>query len=88
MPAHTLVVQSTCKNAFLLPPHLCARRSVLPMSIWKSSWDSLAECKAGERSTSKAKDSILWKMDTILQWKKTCKWKRWAHNNHNDIESV
>lgn len=55
-------------SLILFPPaYLCARRGILPMSIWKSSWDSLAELRAGERSASRAKDSILWKMDTILQ---------------------
>ncbi|TNN64802.1 hypothetical protein EYF80_024997 [Liparis tanakae] len=42
------------------------KKGILLMSMWKSSWDSLAEFRAGERSTSRAKDSILWKMDTIL----------------------
>lgn len=51
----------------IYPPHLCARRGMLQMSIWKSSWESFEEFRAGERSTSRAKDSILWRMDTILQ---------------------
>lgn len=47
--------------------HLCSRRTELSMSIWKISWDSLLDCRAGQRSASRAKDSIFWRLDTILQ---------------------
>lgn len=36
------------------------------MSIKKSSWDTLSDCRVGRLSTSTARDNILWKMDTSL----------------------
>lgn len=47
--------------------YLCARGIAVPTSMWKSSWDTLVECRVGQRSTSSASASILWKTDTILQ---------------------
>lgn len=47
--------------------HLCALWGMWLRTIWKSSWESLAAFRAGERSTSRARHSILWKLETILQ---------------------
>lgn len=51
--------------------HLCTRPNEPLMSIWKSSWDSLADCRVGQRSTSRDNDNILWKMDTNLEGRNT-----------------
>lgn len=48
--------------------YLCALGIAVPTSMWKSSCDTLVESRVGERSTSTASDSILWKTDTILQF--------------------
>lgn len=46
------------------------------MTIKKSSWDTLSDCSVGRPSTSRARDNILWKMDTNLEGTRTPTWRR------------